>query len=120
MNGDEKSRAIKATSSLEAQSKSILPFAGLMPIILGAAMSVFPLYVLADVAPLPIRKLSVDDRRNIVVEYTPSPGVFPVKPSVQEFKGANHRVVMDFPGAVIDRTVMPSAASTLSELTKVF
>jgi tetratricopeptide (TPR) repeat protein len=120
MNGDKKSRAINATSSLEAQSKPVLQLPGLMPIILGAAISVFPLYVLADVAPLPIRKLSVDNRRNIVVEYTPSPGLFPTKPSVQEFKGANHRVVLDFPGAVIDRTVMPSAASTLGELTKVF
>jgi tetratricopeptide (TPR) repeat protein len=70
--------------------------------------------------PLPIRKLSVNENHDLLVEYAPSKGKFPTKPIVQDFPGTNHRLVLDFPDAVIDRPAMPPAKTALDELTKIF
>jgi len=94
---------------------------GMIPLSLGAALSLLlQVQVGAAGDPLPIRKLSVNETHEIVIEYASGTGKFPSKPSVQDFPGVNHRLVLDFPDAVIDRAAMPPAKTTLDELTKVF
>ena len=92
----------------------------LFPISIGALLATGILPSFADGEPFPIQKLSINADHQIVIQYGAHTGAFPTKPNVQDFPGASHRVVMDFPDAVIDRTTMPSAASTLAALTKVF
>jgi Tfp pilus assembly protein PilF len=92
----------------------------LLPISISALLATGILPSFADGEPFPIQKLSINADHQIVIQYGSHTGSFPTKPNVQDFPGASHRVVMDFPDAVIDRTTMPSAASTLAALTKVF
>jgi hypothetical protein len=101
--------------------KPVSRLGAMIPLSLGAALSLLlQVQVVAAGDPLPIRKLSINETHEIVIEYASGTGKFPSKPTLQDFPGANHRLVLDFPDAVIDRAAMPPAKTTLDELTKVF
>ncbi len=62
--------------------------------------------VFAQGAILPIKKISVDNAQQLVVEF--APGAFPTVPKLLDLPGPNHRIVMDFTDASIDKTSMPT------------
>lgn len=74
----------------------------------------------ADESPAPIKNISVNADQQLVIEFAGSVGSLPNKPVLQDFPGPNHRLVLDFSDAVIDRARIPSARETLSVLTKAY
>jgi len=95
-----------------------LPLSALLPFSLGAALNYCQTSALAA-DPLNIQNLTVDANQNIVIGYAPHSGN-PSNPVLQDMPGASHKLVLDFPGSVIDRTMMPSAANSLATLSKAF
>ncbi len=63
----------------------------------------------ASAETLPIKKISVDASKQLVVEFGGTAGNFPSAPHVLDLPGPNHRVVLDFTDAIIDKTSLPSA-----------
>lgn len=62
--------------------------------------------VFAQGAILPIKKISVDNAQQLVVEF--APGAFPTVPKLLDLPGPNHRIVMDFVDATIDKNSLPA------------
>jgi tetratricopeptide (TPR) repeat protein len=62
---------------------------------------------------LPIKNISVDASKQLVVQFGGAAGSFPSVPHVLDLPGPNHRVVLDFNEATIDKNALP-AADTLS------
>lgn len=56
---------------------------------------------------LPIKKISADASQEIVIEF--SAKAFPSAPQVLDLPGPNHRVVIDFADASVDKGTVPSA-----------
>lgn len=63
----------------------------------------------ASAETLPIKKISVDASKQLVVEFGGTAGSFPASPHVLDLPGPNHRVVLDFTDAIIDKTSLPSS-----------
>lgn len=62
--------------------------------------------VFAQGAILPIKKISVDNAQQLVVEF--APGAFPTVPKLLDLPGPNHRIVMDFVDATLDKNSLPA------------
>src|SRR6185437_1811816 len=72
-----------------------------------AAMLAAQTAAVAADGPLPITKISVDASKQIVVQF--GSGAFPTVPHVLDLPGPNHRVVLDFTDAALDKGSLPSA-----------
>ena len=59
-------------------------------------------------ATIPIRKISVDNSKQMIVEFATNGGAFPSVPHVLDLPGPNHRVVLDFTDATVDKASMPA------------
>lgn len=57
---------------------------------------------------LPIKKISVDASKQLVVEFGGATGSFPSVPHVLDLPGPNHRVVLDFNDASVDKGALGS------------
>lgn len=55
---------------------------------------------------LPIKKISVDASKQLVVEFGGTAGSFPSVPHVLDLPGPNHRVVLDFTDATLDKAAL--------------
>lgn len=58
----------------------------------------------ADGVTLPIKKISADGSQQLVIEF--GGGGFPTVPQVLDLPGPNHRVVIDFADASLDKTAV--------------
>lgn len=59
-------------------------------------------------ASVPIRKISVDSAKQVIVEFAGNAGAFPPVPHVLDLPGPNHRVVLDFADATVDKASLPT------------
>jgi Tfp pilus assembly protein PilF len=71
-----------------------------------------------DGASLPIKKIFVDESRQVVVEFAPKEGAFPAVPHVLDLPGPNHRLVFDFADATVDRASLPPAEELSAAVAK--
>lgn len=71
-----------------------------------------------DGASLPIKRIFVDESRQVVVEFAPKEGAFPAVPHVLDLPGPNHRVVFDFADATVDRASLPPAEELSAAVAK--
>ncbi|PWT95834.1 MAG: hypothetical protein C5B53_10800 [Candidatus Melainabacteria bacterium] len=92
---------------------------GLIAFSAAASVAVQPA-TYADDAPLPIKRISVNPDKQLVVEFAAPEGSFPAKPNVQDFPGTNHRLVLDFKDSIIDKEQIAPARDTLGVLTKAY
>lgn len=67
----------------------------------------------ADGATLPIKKISADNSQELVIEFGSKS--FPTAPQVLDLPGPNHRVVIDFADAILDKGTV-SSPEDLSKL----
>lgn len=74
----------------------------------------------AQGAPLAIKGISLDSTHQIVVQFGSRSGVFPSVPHVLDLPGPNHRIVLEFTDATIDKTHLPSARELSEEIKKNF
>lgn len=72
----------------------------------------------ASAETLPIKKISVDGSKQLVVEFGGAPGSFPAVPHVLDLPGPNHRVVLDFTDASLDKQSLPPAAELSTTVTQ--
>ncbi len=80
-----------------------------------AAPSVFA----AGTKPLPIERIGLDNARQLVIQFASQPGAFPSVPNVLDLPGPNHRVVVDFVDATIDKAKIPSVDDIKTAMSKV-
>lgn len=85
-------------------------FGGLLALI--AAQTVMA----AEGTVLPVKKISVDSTRELVVEF--GGGSFPTVPQVLDLPGPNHRVVIDFADATLDGGSVASAEEVSKSVTE--
>lgn len=72
----------------------------------------------ASAETLPIKKISVDGSKQLVVEFGGAAGNFPSAPHVLDLPGPNHRVVLDFSDASLDKANLPSADEVSAAVTQ--
>ncbi|MBY0359470.1 MAG: tetratricopeptide repeat protein [Candidatus Obscuribacterales bacterium] len=72
----------------------------------GLTLFVPGLVTAQNAAPLPVKKISADMAQQIIVEFAGE--AFPSTPQVLDLPGPNHRVVIDFVDASIDRSSLLS------------
>lgn len=70
----------------------------------------------ADGAVLPIKKVSADNAQELVIEFAAKST--PNTPQLLDLPGPNHRLVIDFAEANVDKGTMPSAEELSKALTK--
>lgn len=70
--------------------------------------------------PTPIKKISLNSDKQIVVEFAMGDNDTLSTPSLEDFPGPNHRLVMDFTDAVIEKGKTQAASQTLKELSKAY
>ena len=73
----------------------------------------------AGAKPLPIEKIGLDKAKQFVIVFGNVPGQFPAVPSVLNLEGPNHRVVVEFTDATIDKASMPTSDQLGSAINKV-
>lgn len=78
------------------QSKLVFSGIALATMIAQAALA-------AGTKPLPIERIGMDSSRQLVVQFASQPGAFPSVPNVLDLPGPNHRVVLEFADATIDK-----------------
>jgi Flp pilus assembly protein TadD len=75
--------------------------------------------IAAGTKPLPIERIGLDNARQLVIEFAAEPGAFPTVPNVLDLPGPNHRMVVDFVDATIDKARIPSPDEMITAMTKV-
>ncbi len=83
------------------------------------ATTVAPSVFAAGTKPLPIEKIGLDNSRQLVIQFASQPGAFPSVPNVLDLPGPNHRVVVDFVDATIDKAKIPSVDDMKAAMSKV-
>ncbi|HEY9684016.1 MAG TPA: tetratricopeptide repeat protein [Oculatellaceae cyanobacterium] len=68
---------------------------------------------------LPIERIGLDNARQLVIQFANEPGSFPPVPNVLDMPGPNHRVVVEFTDATIDRAKIPTAEQMTSAMHKI-
>ncbi len=74
--------------------------------------------IAADGDTLPIKKIAVDGGKQVVVEFGGAAGAFPAVPHVLDLPGPNHRIVLDFTDASLDKASLPSAEDLSASFTQ--
>jgi tetratricopeptide (TPR) repeat protein len=69
-------------------------------------------------APLPIKRIALNKDNQIVVYFGKREGEFPTPPHLLETPGANHRIVLEFNDATVDKTNMPAAGDLSTRIHK--
>ena len=87
---------------------------------LAVSLTLAHIAVLADDEPAPIKKISVNSDRQIVVEFATSNDATLSTPKLEDFPGPSHRLVMDFTDAVIEKGKTQPASQTLKELSTAY
>lgn len=89
---------------------------------LGAYLAVTAVLLAQTVAvaaeTLPVKKIGVDTSKQLVVEFGGAGGGFPTVPHVLDLPGPNHRVVLDFTDASIDKANLPAAEEVSAAITQ--
>jgi Tfp pilus assembly protein PilF len=57
----------------------------------------------ADGSALPLKSISLDAQKQLIVEFSTHGGGFPAVPHLLDLPGPNHRVVVDLAGAIIEK-----------------
>ncbi len=84
-----------------------------------AALTVFGVNrVEAADVPLPIKKIALNSENQVVVFFGKREGEFPTPPHLLETPGPNHRIVLEFSDATVDKINMPAAADLSTKLHK--
>lgn len=81
-----------------------------------ASLLLSPLALAQQANVLPIKKVYVDGNKQIIVEFAKKDGVFPTVPRLLDLPGPNHRVVMDFSDAVLDKSSLPGSVELSGEV----
>lgn len=85
--------------------KKLQSFSGLLSLAL-ALLTAAPAVIAADGVVLPIKKIAVDSSQHLMVEF--GSGSFPSTPQLLDLPGPNHRMIVDFVDASIDRSSLLS------------
>jgi Tfp pilus assembly protein PilF len=72
----------------------------------------------ASDVPLPIKKIGLNNENQIVVYFGRREGEFPTPPHLLDTPGPNHRIVIEFADAIVDKVNMPAAADLSTKLHK--
>ena len=72
----------------------------------------------ASDVPLPIKKIGLNNDNQIVVYFGRREGEFPTPPHLLDTPGPNHRIVIEFADAIVDKVNMPDAADLSTKLHK--
>jgi Tfp pilus assembly protein PilF len=72
----------------------------------------------ASDVPLPIKKIGLNNENQIVVYFGKREGEFPTPPHLLDAPGPNHRIVIEFADALVDKVNMPDAADLSTKLHK--
>jgi tetratricopeptide (TPR) repeat protein len=72
----------------------------------------------ASDVPLPIKKIGLNNENQIVVYFGKREGEFPSPPHLLDTPGPNHRIVIEFSDATVDKVNMPDAADLSTKLHK--
>jgi len=67
---------------------------------------------------LPIQSIGVDENKELVIHFGSQSGAFPEVPHLLDMPGPNHRLVLDFAGAQIDKASLPSAEAVAVKIAK--
>lgn len=74
----------------------------------------------ADSVPLPIKGISVDSQKQILILFATRANAFPSPPHVLDLPGPDHRVVLDFTDAIVDKAAMPASDDLSQRIHKIF
>jgi Tfp pilus assembly protein PilF len=72
----------------------------------------------ASDVPLPIKRIGLNNDNQIVVYFGKREGEFPTPPHLLDTPGPNHRIVIEFADAIVDKVNMPDAADLSTKLHK--
>ena len=72
----------------------------------------------ANDVPLPIKHITLNNENQIVVYFGKRDGEFPSPPHLLDTPGPNHRIVIEFADATVDKVNMPGAADLSTKLHK--
>ncbi len=87
---------------------------------LAVSLTGFQTAAWADDEPTPIKKISVNSDKQIVVEFAMGDKATLKAPKLEDFPGPTHRLVIDFTDAVIEKGKTQPASQTLKELSKAY
>lgn len=99
---------VKKTGQALGRKVGASAVAGIVVSALGALAS-----FAADGSVLPLKRISLDGQKQLVIEFANHGGGFPTVPHVLDLPGPDHRIVVDLAGARIEK----GSLSTPEELT---
>jgi tetratricopeptide (TPR) repeat protein len=99
---------------MQKPSKTIA-IAGVTGIAISALSAVA---ALADASPLPIKNITLDSQKQLVIEFSTRGSAFPTVPHLLDLPGPNHRVVVELTGAAIEKGSLPTAEDLTTTFNK--
>ena len=109
------------TGTKRTSNKGLMKIGSISLALSGIALAttVAPSVFAAGTKPLPIERIGLDNARQLVIQFASQPGAFPSVPNVLDLPGPNHRVVVDFVDATIDKAKIPSVDDIKTAMSKV-
>ncbi len=72
----------------------------------------------ANNAAMPLKSISLDGQKQLVIEFANHGGGFPTVPHVLDLPGPNHRVVVDLAGATIEKGSLATSEELTTKMSK--